>query len=274
MLEKEYTDLDYTSKQLVPNTNLMTDMDLDENEFAGNTDELLRISNGGTADKLHFKFESSCDKLFFVKFTPANTLRPRWYLVQVVPQDSDETPLPPGIFFCTFLQKHPKDSSKCDDVSRWWPEWRELLWDDNNDYEFGDRILFSPTQKPNLHLFGKFGTEINFDAIDTVLVGPFEFLSKTSFNPGNSYISNDQWELLYDACLLQSLAPPMVSTKPCTTVALASTIRNSINDINYSSAVVEHSSLTSLSVFFKNKKGTLRPSHNVRKPVDELSDIA
>ena len=75
--------------------------------------------------------EDSGVKLFCVRFIPANTLRPKWHLVQAIVLDSDGTPLPLGVYFCIFFQKHPSDKNKPDDKSRWWPEWRKLLWDDD-----------------------------------------------------------------------------------------------------------------------------------------------
>ena len=95
------------------------------------TEELLQIKYGsGIEEKMAIdsntsnailtsNIDKSNDKLLFVRFTPANTLRPRWFLVQIVQQESDETPLPLGVYFCSFFQKHPSDKNKSDDKSRW-----------------------------------------------------------------------------------------------------------------------------------------------------------
>jgi hypothetical protein len=46
--------------------------------------------------ELNAAIDNSLDKLFFVRFTPSNTLRPKWFLVQVVPPDSTDDPLEHG----------------------------------------------------------------------------------------------------------------------------------------------------------------------------------
>ena len=53
------------------------------------------------ANDLYELFSISTDKLFFICYTPANTLRPRWHLVQAALSESSyskET----GIYFCSF----------------------------------------------------------------------------------------------------------------------------------------------------------------------------
>ena len=216
-------------------------------------------------EEIKISIDNSTDKLFFVRFIPSNTLRPKWFLVQVVSPDSDDDPLQNGIQFCTFLQKHPKDKDLADNKARWWPEWRELIWDDKNDYDFGDRILFGPLQKPDLNFFGKFGTEINFDDPETVLVGPFEFVPRTLSTSGNCFISDDHWKTLYDKCITYSLTPPTLSNSLRHLVAQASTYRCTLEDRNFSNDMVSNSSLSSLIYFFERKEGTLRSSKYSRK---------
>ena len=65
---------------------------------------------------------TSQDKLFFVQFVPADTVRPRWFLIQVdlelTEQDTTCNPSN-GKYQCSFLAKHQKDSNKSDERSRW-----------------------------------------------------------------------------------------------------------------------------------------------------------
>jgi len=76
--------------------------------------------------ELQDAIETSKDKLFFVKYIPAGTIRPRWYLVQIDmtatkelnPQWHCNSP-----YFCVFLARHPSDKSKSDEFARWWPDW-------------------------------------------------------------------------------------------------------------------------------------------------------
>ena len=75
-----------------------------------------------TEEKFRDALDASGDKLIFIRFTPTNTLRPKWFLVQVVLPDPGEHAVSPFTYFRTFLQKHPKDNSLPDNKSRWWPE--------------------------------------------------------------------------------------------------------------------------------------------------------
>ena len=216
-------------------------------------------------EKISFEIDKSNDKLCFVTFTPANTLRPRWFLVQVIPLDLNETPLPPGVFFCTFLQKHPKDHNKADNESRWWPEWRELLWENKDDYEFGDRILFTPSQKPDETLFGKFGSEIDFNIEGTLLVGPFNFLPRSITHPGNSFIDETFWKELSSACEKHYLTPPTISHGLKITAAKASCYRLLLHDNDYCDTLSNYSSLETMRYLFKNQGGTPGLLRNARK---------
>ena len=44
---------------------------------------LLRKSSFAPDGLTHLQIQESKHKLFFIKFTPVSTLRPRWYLIQV-----------------------------------------------------------------------------------------------------------------------------------------------------------------------------------------------
>jgi hypothetical protein len=207
----------------------------EKNEIEGNLTQNLAISG---------------DKLLFILFTPANTLRPQWFLVQVVLPEPGEMAATPGNYFCTFLQKHPKDNKLPDNKSRWWPEWRELLWENDESYDFGDRILFGPTQKPDLTLFGKFGTEVNFNDPKALLVGPFNFLARSPSRTGFSFISDAHWKTLANACKINFLAPPTLSNALLSTIAQASTYRSSLIDHNFTLDLVNQSSLCSMLYLF------------------------
>ena len=58
--------------------------------------------------------------------------------------------------FCTFYQRYPKDNVLADDNTRWCPELRELIWYTDGDYDFCERILFTPRQKTDQEFYGKF----------------------------------------------------------------------------------------------------------------------
>lgn len=93
------------------------------------------------------------DCLFFIHYLPADTVKPRWFLVQVHHIETVLLKLDPstkGDYHVTFLSRHPDDNHFCDDVIRWWPEWYEYLLNDDNIPVYGSRILFTPNRKPNL----------------------------------------------------------------------------------------------------------------------------
>ena len=73
---------------------------------------------------LHASLENT-DCLFFIQYLPEDTIRSRWFLVQVnhietslLKMDSSTT----GDYHVTSLSRHFDDKHLCNDVSRWWPE--------------------------------------------------------------------------------------------------------------------------------------------------------
>jgi len=171
--------------------------------------------------ELHQNLQSSTDKLLFIQFTPANTLRPKWYLVQVQ-MDQHTQDDAPGTYFCTFLQKHTRDAQLPDNISRWWADWRELEWTNEDSYEYGRRILFQPRNKPDPRKYGKFGLDIDLAEPDRILVGPFDFLEKSTNRPGKSMIPNTAWADLGERCRSTSLTPPLLSQSTRNMINLAS----------------------------------------------------
>ena len=109
----------------------------------------------------HEDIMASKDKLFFIKFTPDRTMRPRWYLIQVDIQSTEEVnPMMQtnGKYWCMFLAKHPEDRKKSDEFSRWWPEWyRYTLCKDTDDVIYGNRILIRPSSNPDSTKFCSMG---------------------------------------------------------------------------------------------------------------------
>lgn len=98
---------------------------------------------------LHNAVSTPTDKLFFVQYTPAGTMRPRWYLIQIDMISTAE--LNPqwaktGRYFCVFLARHPTDKDKSDEFARWWPDWyRYETCKQSQEIIYGDRILFQPS---------------------------------------------------------------------------------------------------------------------------------
>ena len=163
---------------------------------------------------LHRSIELSADKLFFIQYTPANTMRPRWFLIQVDLEESTEASST-GIYFCTFMAKHPDDAKLADNLVCWWPEWRELAWNEDGTFEFEGRILYGPKSRPNNRKYAKFSTDVNLSSCDVMLVGPFDYIEKQGVRK-LSFIAEGIWHRLVDQCAERALLPPVVrsSAKP------------------------------------------------------------
>ena len=76
-----------------------------------------------TPTALHKSLLSS-DGLFFIQYTPEDTLKPRWFLVQINMEGTCKLDMEPQTtrdYHVTFLSRHPSDNYLCDDTSRWWP---------------------------------------------------------------------------------------------------------------------------------------------------------
>ena len=163
-----------------------------------------------TSDDLQMMLAQSVDKLFFVQYVPAGTLRPKWYAIQVNEEASGDT-MEGGVYLCEFLQKHTSDDLKSDSRSRWWPEWRELSWNkDKTEFDYGRRVLLSPRTKPSLQEYGKFSDDICLLDEDIYLAGPFDFKKKDSSTPGQSIIPEERWKELNRICEDRSLMPPSI----------------------------------------------------------------
>ena len=73
-----------------------------------------------TSSTLH-KTLSNYNGLFFIQYTPEDTFKSRWFLVQIKNfetlqlQTNSETT---GDYHVTFLSRHPSDNTSCDDAAR------------------------------------------------------------------------------------------------------------------------------------------------------------
>ena len=65
---------------------------------------------------------STSDGLFFIRYTPEDTFKQRWFLVQVNHVETSILNMDPattGDYHVTFLARHPDDKHLCDDRARW-----------------------------------------------------------------------------------------------------------------------------------------------------------
>ena len=77
--------------------------------------------------ELHQKIVESKGKLFFITYSLANTLRHRWYSVQVDLKESEKSELT-GKYDIKCLRCHPKYEHKPDDKERFWPDWYKMVF--------------------------------------------------------------------------------------------------------------------------------------------------
>ena len=101
-----------------------------------------------------FKSLSTSDGLFFIRYTPEDTFKQKWFLVQINPEKiailnmQRETA---ANYHITFLEQDPANKHLYDNKARWQPEWHAYKLDDNSVPVYGARMLFSPKRKQNLN---------------------------------------------------------------------------------------------------------------------------
>ena len=161
---------------------------------------------------LHTAINTSTDKLFFIQYTPAGTMRPRWYLVQIDLISTAE--LNPqwkttGKYFCVFLARHPTDKDKSDEFARWWPDWYQYhKCKTTQDIIYGDRVLFRPSVIPNSEKYIQWAEEVDLTQPAVRLLGPFNFERITSINRTRNKVHNEHWMSLFEICGELALFPP------------------------------------------------------------------
>jgi hypothetical protein len=142
-----------------------------------------------TGAALHAAITLSSDRLFFVSYRPAGTLRPRWCLVQVhLPQSLDASAnfASDGRYYCHFLGRHPDDTSLPDPSSRWWLLWQRFTVSSDDVIEFGARVLFSPSTNPNPASCISWADVLPLLDSSICLLGPLSFTEPASNPPGRT----------------------------------------------------------------------------------------
>ena len=174
--------------------------------------ETVKLPPLPSAQSLFQQIRRSKHKLFFIKFTVDATSVPKWFLVQVdtdltaqLQQDPEST----GVYYCSFLAKHPNDSHKSDPDSRWWPDWYTYTYCNKSaEIIYGKRMLFQPHITPDSSKFILWATTINLSDPNVNLVGPFEFQPLTSHNRTRNTVAFPHWSALQESCLSHHLTPP------------------------------------------------------------------
>ena len=171
-------------------------------------------------------------------FSGANTLRPRWYLVQIR-LDSDEQSQA-NQYFVDFFRKHPTDGPKKDDKARFWPDWYEIIWADKEKscWDYGRPILVQPNRKPCTTKHSRFSDTVEFGEETRILVGPFDFAPKATGTAANQFVPPTIWAQLATACHECGLVPPDLSFDPATCTNTVFICRNSHSVPWYHSSLV------------------------------------
>jgi hypothetical protein len=164
---------------------------------------------------LYHGIAKSKDKLFFITYTPANTLTAKWFLVQL--EEDLTTQLraathnsntqPSSIFVCSFLARHPDDCKKSDPRSRWWPDWYSYsTCPKTQEIVYKQRKLFQPSATPNPSKYILWQDTI--DLIENTLLGPFNFAPITATQRTRNIVPHILWHSLHSICLSRNLHPP------------------------------------------------------------------
>ena len=154
------------------------------------------------------------DRLFFIQYVPIGSIRPRWFLVQILLDLTLELNLDPvntGHYLCSFLARHPSDNKKKDNVARWWPEWHEYTTGDDNIPIFGKRVLFHPHRKPDLAKHRLWTDTVPLSNPNCFLSGPFSFEARQDVIHPCNFVARSLWEHLFTVCSAYGIVPPTLS---------------------------------------------------------------
>jgi len=159
---------------------------------------------------------ASRDRLFFIRYTPAGTMRQRWYLVQIDLQATEELNSAwrtNGKYFCVFLACHPDDKNKSDEFARWWPDWYQYSrCKTTQEIIYGDRVLFRPTVTPSSDKYIQWATEVSLSVHSTFLQGPFNFEAINALNRTRNKVEKDYWANLRLVCNELAILPPTLGS--------------------------------------------------------------
>lgn len=172
------------------------------------------------------KLNNSKDKLCFIAYKGANTIKPKWFLVQVdVPESSSQSDN--GIYFVNFFRCHPSDNHKPHDCARYWPDWYEIVWTNKEhiSFDLGKPVLVRPNRTPDKIKHCRFSDSVSLVDPAVLLVGPFDFANKTKNVPASQIVPYEVWEKLSPACNTIGILPPKLANDPVLsthTIAIAS----------------------------------------------------
>jgi hypothetical protein len=174
-------------------------------------------SNSHPVPTLRQVIESSVDKLFFIAYRSPNTLRPRWWLVQVDLEQTEKLSNAEKInkttYYCHFFSPPDNNEKKESHPGcRWWPIWHEYSTD-NGMIVFGKQVRITPSRIPNSEKYIAWADKVDLGNPAICLLGPFDFLNPSSC-PSTKHTAHRQfvplslWQELYEICSTRGIAPP------------------------------------------------------------------
>ena len=157
------------------------------------------------------------DGLFFIQYTPEDTLKQSWFLVQINMDETcklDMEPPTTGDYHVTFLSCHPSDNHLCDDISPWWPLWYEYVLDTNNIPVYGVIILLEFNRKPDIKKCILWTDSVHLSDPSYYIHGLFNFESRSNIIKPNQCIALRDWEFFSLLVLLSVLLHLFSLTSP------------------------------------------------------------
>jgi hypothetical protein len=181
-----------------------------------------------SAGELYDRIVSSADRMFFIRYLPEGTLRPRWYLVAVNLESSLLEPASSacrssGTYCVDFYCRHPDDRALSDACARWWREWHRYSTDPaDGTILFGDQVLIRPGQSPNPDKYVSWSDCVPLLDPAVALLGPFDLVASVPFapspprrsSPSRQWVPPVLWQQLCSICAAQGILLPSVSAQP------------------------------------------------------------
>ena len=172
------------------------------------------------APKIYQCILNSSDKLFFILYTPLNTLARRWYLVQANIESTmhlNGNYHNDNFYFCVFLANHPSDVRKSDKFSWWWTDWYEYTTLPDTGYIiYGNRVLFTPSRLPNWYKNTQRATETTLGDLE-IISGHLNFEEVSTTNPTRTKVKFEDWKHCRDTCFWINILPPKIGSQTAST---------------------------------------------------------
>ena len=173
--------------------------------------------------RLFQRINESIDRLFFVAYRNAGTLRPIWALVQVDLAQTHNVkaqcePEVDGKYYVHFLSKPVADQRLSDPSSRWWPRWHEFTTSDRFGITYGAQVEIKPTRTPCSSKYIAWADVMTLTSPTVALIGPFDFQPIELNDPGRTpsysqYVPLALWEELALRCPAIGINCPMLVDK-------------------------------------------------------------